>query len=147
MTPVLLGIHPRHADAILRGSKTVELRRRFPAIAAGTTVYLYASAPVSAVVGAFEVTGVAKAAPSRLWRDHGKRTAIDKAEFERYFSGVEEGHAVLVGSPVTFSNPLRLSQLISRYGILAPQNFRFVTSASLRRVLAGRCVPPSSSHA
>lgn len=147
MTPVLLGIHPRHAHAILQGSKTVELRRRFPAIAVGTTVYLYASAPVSAVVGAFEVAGTATATPSQLWHEHGRQTAVDKSEFEQYFSGAQEGHAVMVGGRRTFSSPLRLSQLISRYGILAPQNFRFVRDSGLRRALAARRVVDAPSHA
>ncbi len=66
---VLLSIRPVHAEKIFQGIKTVELRRVCPQLLPGARVFVYVSAPVSAVVGYFVVGEVIQKAPHRLWRD------------------------------------------------------------------------------
>ena len=51
--PIVLAIHPEYADAILEGSKSFEIRRRCPDLPPGTLVYLYATSPISEIVGGF----------------------------------------------------------------------------------------------
>jgi predicted transcriptional regulator len=51
-------IKPVHSDAIYDGSKTVELRRRFPLVRPGTPVVVYNSSPTMEVSGEFCVASV-----------------------------------------------------------------------------------------
>lgn len=92
----LLSIHPRHASAILRGDKLVELRRT-PVAADVTHVLIYATAPVQAVVGWFEVDGVDVASKSGLWSAHGSVAGVTRKEFRDYFSGAARAFAIRVG--------------------------------------------------
>ena len=79
MEPALvIAIHPRFADAILEGRKTFELRRRFPAVAPGTLIYLYATAPTSGIVGGFTSAGQKAGSPEAAWREKGKGLALSR---------------------------------------------------------------------
>lgn len=52
----LLSLHPRHWEAIAKGSKCYELRRQLPnATAAGDRVIVYVTRPVGLVCGAFTI--------------------------------------------------------------------------------------------
>lgn len=93
---VLMSIQPRHAAAILDGLKTVELRRRKPAFGPGTTVLIYASAPDQLVSGRFEVGEVLSANLDTLWEAVGCQSGVTRAEFDAYFDGCLEGHAIEV---------------------------------------------------
>jgi predicted transcriptional regulator len=47
----LISIRPGYANAILDGTKTIELRRRVPELVSGTRLWIYATRPTAAVVG------------------------------------------------------------------------------------------------
>jgi predicted transcriptional regulator len=52
MRDIVASIHPRHAQAILDGTKTVELRRKVWRMGAEIDrMFLYETAPTSALVG------------------------------------------------------------------------------------------------
>lgn len=79
----LLSIHPRHANAILRGEKLVELRRT--SVAADVAqVLIYATAPVQAVVGWFDVDGVDADSKTGIWDAHGAVAGVTRQEFRDY---------------------------------------------------------------
>ena len=81
----LLSIHPRHAEAILQGEKLVELRRT--AVARDVThVLIYATAPVQAVVGWFDVEGVDVDSKTGIWDAHGAVAGVTRQEFRDYFA-------------------------------------------------------------
>ncbi len=96
---VLMSIRPRFAEAILAGKKTVELRRRRPAFAPGTSVLIYISMPEQKVAGRFEAGEVISKAPSALWREVGQRSGVSKAEFDAYFAGCRVAHAIEIRRP------------------------------------------------
>lgn len=50
---ILMSIKPRFWKMIREGKKTYELRRLCPYISTGDHVVVYASSPISAVVGSF----------------------------------------------------------------------------------------------
>lgn len=127
----LLSLHPRHATAILKGEKTVELRRtRLPSDV--SHIIVYATSPMKTVVGWFEVDTVERDRPSRLWKRHGSATGISASEFRTYFEGAGEGTAISVRRVVALKVPLELSALGSSP---APQSFRYVDSPVATHVL------------
>ena len=61
-----LSLKPRFAEAILAGTKTVELRRTTPKIEVPTRALLYTSTPVRALLGTCIITSVTSARLSNL---------------------------------------------------------------------------------
>ena len=82
---LLLSIKPRYARMILRGSKTVELRRRAPRCSADFWLALYATTPVRAVVGIVLARKVDVASPEALWEYAWDASGLDQDEYRRYY--------------------------------------------------------------
>jgi predicted transcriptional regulator len=68
MRDIVASIHPRHAQAILDGTKTVELRRKVWRMGAEIDrMFLYETAPTSALVGHVRVGVCRTMPPDELW--------------------------------------------------------------------------------
>ncbi len=115
---VLMSIRPAYADAILDGTKTVELRRRRPSFAEGTRVLIYSSTPHRHVRGSFEAGAVLAAAPDQLWLQVGDRAGVDRDTFDAYFNGCAVAYGIEV------RNPRRLPP--RRLRIRPPQSYLFL---------------------
>jgi hypothetical protein len=74
--PLMMSLRPRFAQAILDGSKTVELRRTRVLAPPGTTIIIYASAPVISVVGIVTLGTVDADNPNTLGRRHRKKLGV-----------------------------------------------------------------------
>ncbi|MBO9716125.1 MAG: ASCH domain-containing protein, partial [Pseudoxanthomonas sp.] len=117
------------AEKIADGSKTVELRKRFPAVPTGTWIYLYVTLPVGAVLGRAKVVDIDAAKPSKLWRRHHARVGISQERFNDYFNGRDEGYAVHLAQYESLS-PMSLDGLRKAMnGFVVPQNYRFLDSS------------------
>lgn len=92
----IISIHRGYADAILAGTKTVELRRKLPEIPSGTRLWIYATRPTSAVVGFATIQDVRRAAPTTIWKKHRAGVGVDHAAFKTYFNGAPEAVAILL---------------------------------------------------
>ena len=65
---IVLSIRPQFADKILKGTKTVELRRVYPRrIGKGDRGLIYASSPVKSLVGGFEIARIVEKPLNELW--------------------------------------------------------------------------------
>jgi predicted transcriptional regulator len=124
VTSVLMSIRPAYAEAILSGSKTVELRRRKPSFAAGTRVLVYSSSPSRELRGTFEVGQVLGAEPDALWEQIGTRSGVDRKTFDAYFNGVSTAYAIEV------ENPKRIQP--TRLRIRPPQSYLFLRARERR---------------
>jgi predicted transcriptional regulator len=123
---IVLSLHPIHANAILDGIKTVEFRRsRIPSDA--QAILVYATAPISKVIGTANVAGYQEAAPTTIWRKFRKYGNVPKAFFDSYFLGAKQARCYLLKSPKRFKKPLVLAD----FGIsTAPQSFAYVRDIS-----------------
>jgi predicted transcriptional regulator len=92
----LISIRPQYADAILSGQKTIELRRRIPKLASGTTLWIYATRPTGAVIGVATIQDVARGRPATIWKRHRTEVGVDYASFKAYFEGAQEAVAILL---------------------------------------------------
>lgn len=86
----LISIKPQFAEAILSGSKTVELRRRIPTLSLNTRLWIYATRPVAAVVGSAIVDRIERGCPEKMWASYGQRTDVTYEDFQHYFGGSTE---------------------------------------------------------
>ena len=138
---LLLSIRPEHADKILGGEKTVELRRRRPRLGPGSPVIVYVSSPVQSVVASLIVDCVIAAAPRRLWRACAKACGLTRAEFNAYFSGAKVGFGIVIRQVARWRNPVSLEQIRDLCPTFCPpQGYYYLephrsTDAALRRRL------------
>lgn len=106
----LISIHPGYADAILDGTKTIELRRRVPELSNGTRLWIYATRPTAAVVGVATIRDVNRAHPQTIWRKHRDGAGVDHASFMEYFQGAQEAVAILLAA-VKRVRPITIEEL------------------------------------
>ncbi|SRR6266702_7622523 len=119
----LMSIHPQYANAIVEGTKRVEFRKR-PLARNVTHVIVYATAPVKAVVAAFEVSGQYVSSPADLWRQFRAVAGIQKRDFFAYYADSSLGAGIEVGRVLTPSEPLSLSD---DFGIARPpQSYQYL---------------------
>ena len=124
---IVLSLTPRFAEAILSGTKTVELRRTAPRIVVPTRALLYATTPVRALLGTCIITSVMSASLSALWREYGSRSELSYSEFKRYFEGLDIGTALTLGHQQPLDRMVPLQDLRARpSGFRPPQSFAYV---------------------
>ncbi|MER7447545.1 hypothetical protein [Microbacterium sp. NPDC097977] len=122
---------PRYARALLEGRKTIEVRRRFPEVPAGTTVVLYASSPERAIVGTMTLANTARETPSRVWRLHRHAIDIDRDALAVYLDGAEASTLLYMSHPQPWEHPVPLSALREALGLEPPQSFRYLDEQQL----------------
>ena len=106
----VMAVYPEYATAILDGRKTVEIRRRVPSLSCGTRLWLYATRPASGIVGCVTVEMMIRASVHELWERFHAGVLIDRAKFDCYFSGLADGIALSLASPVEI-HPIPLVEL------------------------------------
>jgi predicted transcriptional regulator len=134
---LLISVKPRFAEAILDGSKTIELRRTRPRIEMPTEALIYASSPERALVGTCQVTEVIAYTPRGLWQRCGGLTAVTFTEFKAYFDGCAVAYGLRLTEPTRLTNVVPLPALRSTMaGFQPPQSFRYLSQATSDEVLA-----------
>jgi predicted transcriptional regulator len=132
-----MSIHPRYAEAILAGRKAVEFRKQRLARDIRLVV-VYATAPISRIVGTFEVDDILVSTPDRLWQDYGQVGGIDKADFDAYYAG----HLQAVG--IVVRDAKRLPEEVSLDNIpgdpVPPQSWSYLPDTVLDDIAAGTSV-------
>jgi predicted transcriptional regulator len=108
---ILISLEPRHAESILEGRKTVELRRRAMNVKVGATVWIYAKRPVGSIVGCAKIRSVHLQAPSTLWRRFGPVCGISRGEFFAYFEGAVQAMALELAECRRLDSSLTLESL------------------------------------
>jgi len=127
---LLLSIRPKYAQMIFAGTKTVELRRVRPSIQAGDLVLVYVSSPTKELQGAFRVGKTFSEKPSLIWKRFGIKTGVTREEFDTYFRGKAQAHALLIEDAWTLAEPVRLACLRKeKQGFHPPQSFHYIRGA------------------
>lgn len=127
---ILLSLKPRFADAILSGTKTVELRRQRVALAPGAAVLIYASSPVMAIIGTARVRSVERDEQQRIWLRHSSSIALTRAEYDNYLEGVDSVSAITLELPKRLDRPVTLQQLRGEHPFHPPQSYCFVSPSA-----------------
>ena len=133
---IVLSLKPRFAEAILAGTKTVELRRTAPKIVVPTRALLYATTPVRALLGTCIITNVRTANLADLWSEFGSRSDLSYNEFNRYFEGVDVGTALTLAHQRPLNRMVPLQDLRAKpRGFRPPQSFAYVDAKTGDRLL------------
>lgn len=118
-----MSIHPEYADAIFDGHKGFEFRRVLFKEDVREVV-VYATSPVSRVVGRFTIEEIYQDAPNQLWTRTKALAGVTKEMFDTYFRDKATAFAIKVSEPVRFAQ----SQPLSKYvpSNTPPQSFCYI---------------------
>lgn len=123
---LLISIHPKYANKIFDGTKTVELRRVRPKLTKGDLVLIYITSPVKSLAGAFKVDKVLGKEPKSLWKHVKNQCGTSKKEFNKYFEGVKIGYGIFFSEVWKFSTPIDLNYLKKRCpNFTPPQGYHY----------------------
>ncbi|WP_332604742.1 hypothetical protein [Acinetobacter sp. ESBL14] len=123
-TAVLLSIKPKFADAIFAGEKKYEFRKAIFKDKSIKVIYVYASAPISKVVGTLYVDEILARQPTLLWEATSEDAGISEDYFYEYFANRKLGYALKVERAKLFDEPKLLQDM---FGIShPPQSFCYV---------------------
>jgi predicted transcriptional regulator len=137
--PLLISVQPRFAEAILDGSKTVELRRTRVAAPEGSLLILYATAPTMAVVGLVTLDQRDTDLPNSIWRRYRRHMGLRRDEFDAYLVGAHQATALTLREPRRLSQTYPLAALRDEAPFSPPQSYRYIAPAdprSLRQLVA-----------
>jgi predicted transcriptional regulator len=129
MREVVLAIKPKHAQDILSGTKTVELRKCFGQ--GIDRIFLYATSPEKAIIGCVDVKSIVRKPSKDLWEVYSSQVGISQEDFIEYFGFLEYannryGVAIEVYNPVYFSHEIESHRLKSEFGVNPPQSYCYL---------------------
>jgi predicted transcriptional regulator len=135
-TSILLSIKPKFAEAILEGTKIFELRRTIFRGQDVQRIVIYASRPVSRVVGECRIDNVLALEPTKLWSLTSFGAGVDRDFFDAYFHGKKIGFALKVSKPKRYAKARRLDEHcgLSR----PPQSFCYLNSHQYDRSMPSK---------
>lgn len=121
---VLISVHPRFAEAIAQGKKTVEFRRRWTKREVSHLV-IYATSPLKQIVAIAQIEEVVGGSPTRLWNlSKEQGGGITKRELSDYLSDLEMGFGIRLGAIVPLQRPIDPFKQFKKFH--APQSFRYL---------------------
>ena len=129
---LLLSIHPKYATGIIKGQKTIELRRRFPLFKEEDEkkIFIYACSPISKIIGECELKEVKKIPIKQLWKTSGNLAMIDWISFQEYFENCNFGFALYLKNPIKYKKPVCLRRVLG-IEVRPPQSYRYITNNNL----------------
>ena len=115
---VVLSIKPEYVAEIKAGRKRFEFRKTIFKQKV-EKVYIYASSPVSKVVGEFQPVDVITGKPGQVWQQTKDYAGITKAFFDEYYKGKNVAYAIVIQNLKFYDHPKDLP-------FHAPQSFRYI---------------------
>ena len=126
---VLISIRPKFARSLLAGTKTAEVRRRFPDLPSGTKLFVYSSSPDRAILGTLVLDAVQDCSPENVWLRFRLAIDIEKSRLDQYLSGAVSARVLQVLHPRLWVRPVSLEDLRSELGLEPAQSYRYLTDA------------------
>jgi len=115
---LILSIKPEYVTEIAAGRKRYEFRKTIFKEKV-EKVYIYASAPVSMVVGEFQPVEILSDTPAEIWRITREQSGITKQFYYKYFDGKNMAYAIVIQNVRMYDKPKALP-------FHAPQSFRYI---------------------
>lgn len=120
---VILSIKPIYASKILEGKKTFELRKTIFKNTEINTVLIYASSPISKIIGEFQIDKIVHLEIDELWKVVKDKAEVDKDFFDEYFYRKNKGYAIGIRNVKKYKKNI---DIIEEFGIKAPQSFAYI---------------------
>jgi predicted transcriptional regulator len=122
VTRALLSIRPQYARQIFSGNKKYEYRRVIFKKDV-KLVIVYASSPLSVIIGEFQIEKIILEDLDMLWNTTQRHSGISREYFTEYFTGKTKGYAIKITKPLLYKIPVSLQET---YGKKPPQSFFYL---------------------
>lgn len=119
---VLISIHPKYVDLISAGKKKIEFRKRSFSRPI-KRILVYSTAPVSKVVGFFDVENIEISTPGKLWKDYSDIGGIGRVDFFNYYANATNAVGIHIKKYTSFNQALSISLL----NTTPPQSYKYLT--------------------
>ena len=86
---VILSIKPEFVEKIFSGEKQYEYRKILFKQKVDT-VYIYASRPISKIVGEFKIEKIINDTPANIWKQTKEYSGVTKSFFQQYYAGKDK---------------------------------------------------------
>lgn len=120
---IILSIKPEFANKIFDGTKKFEFRRILFSNKDVKTIVVYASSPISKVIGEFEIDRILHDDLEFLWRKTYKYSGISQEYYLQYFKGKKSGYAIAVKNARRYKRELCIEE---NFGVRPPQSFAYL---------------------
>lgn len=128
---VLISIHPEYVDLIFSDKKKIEFRKTN--IPSDTRTFIvYATAPVSQIVGYFISDTIEKSTPTELWNQYAAVGGISKEKYFSYYKDKSTAIGIHVNTYYKFHNKVSPKDI----GLFPPQSFQYITQEKFNEILA-----------
>ena len=127
---VLISIHPEYVDLIFAGKKRIEFRKsNIPS--EPRTFLVYATAPVSRIVGYFVSELVETATPDELWNRYADIGGISREKYFSYYKDKVTAVGIHVDRHCLFPHQVSLRE----FELLPPQSFQYIPDEKWNEIL------------
>jgi predicted transcriptional regulator len=120
---LLFSIAPAWVEMICSGQKTVELRRRPPALAAAVHALVYVTSPVCQLRLKCRMGPVTTMPKDALWNSLGAQSCASRQMFDAYFSGMLHASGIHISDVEELPAGLTLERLRRLTGFRPPQSW------------------------
>lgn len=119
---IVFSIKPHYAEMIFSGIKGFEFRTT-KCLRNVEKAYVYATSPLSAIIGEFRIKSILESNPKEIWGLTKNRAGITKEEYEKYYTGRTKAIAYEICCAKKYREPISLNKFgISR----APQSYLYI---------------------
>lgn len=129
---VILSIKPEYVEKIFSGEKRYEYRKSLFKQNVDI-VYIYASRPVSKIVGEFKIKAIISDNPTKVWKSTKKYAGITKSFFDKYYKGKEIAIAYAISDVKRYLIPVSDGNLPKNFK--APQSFVYTSMIMKEEVI------------
>lgn len=120
---VILSIKPEFVEKIFSGEKQYEYRKVLFKQKVDT-VYIYASRPISKIVGEFKIAEIICDTPANIWKQTKKQSGVTQSFFQKYYEGKDKGVALKIKECKKYEVAIDPKTIILNFKV--PQSFFYV---------------------
>lgn len=122
---VILSIKPEFVEKIFSGEKKYEYRKVLFKQKVDT-VYIYASRPISKIVGEFKIEEIICDTPENIWNLTKEQSGVTKKFFYKYYEGKDKGVALKIKDCKEYEEGVNPGSLVTNFKV--PQSFIYTNT-------------------
>jgi predicted transcriptional regulator len=126
---LIISVKPEYARKILKGEKTIELRKCAPKkVGKDGYILIYVTAPIKELWGVYKIQNIIKENPNTLWENFGKQTGITKQEYNDYYKENKNAFGLQLKEVKNlFKHSIKLNSLKNLIpGFMPPQTYSYI---------------------
>jgi predicted transcriptional regulator len=136
---LVFSVAPVWAEAIRSGEKTIELRRRPPALSAATDTLVYVTSPVRQLQLICRFGPLSTMPKDALWSNFGAQSCVPRQMFDSYFSGMAHANAIYISHVEELPRKLTLEYLRQAIGVRPPRSWLRATGELVELIRMLKC--------